>query len=122
MADDGPTQNVGSGDSGSERTTHYLSSLAVEDLREYDALLLAMVLLLIGLLLSARCSRLLSRLREARTDGSVASASALTVTDEGVRATRRRKNGNKKKTATAASSDEDIDDLAAEEQAFLDNV
>ena len=111
----------------------YLTSLAVEDLREYDALLLATLLLLIGLFLSARCSRVLTSLREARHNGAASKLSAVLVGGEDVSARRRSKarqkrRGKKPAAATAAagqssSSEEvELDDLAAEEQAFLDAV
>ena len=104
---------------------HYLSSLAVEDLREYDALLLATVLLLVGLVLSARCSRVLTRLREARDAKRLAqrggAGSVVAVGgDSKSPNTRRRKKGSGK--VHELSSGDEMDDLAAEEQAFLDDV
>lgn len=102
------------------KATHYLSSLAVEDLREYDALLVAVVFLVLGMLLAVRCSKGLQRLRESRVQTRTGDAHKTTTSSDGGGSARKRKAG--KKTARDIGSDEDIDNLAAEEQAFLEEV
>jgi hypothetical protein len=121
------------GDSDQQPTGRmYLSSLAVEDLREYDALLLAVVLLLLGLLVSARCSRVLAGLHDARVVTARSAAATASSAGGGAvvggsrpdarRRQKKNKNGTKRKEEADSSADEEADDLAAEEQAFLNDV
>ena len=125
---------------GTRQGGQYLSSLAVEDLREYDALVMATVCLLIGLLLAVKCGKVLSRIQAADAAardeelllGSRTKSSAL-GTQDSARRRRRKKKGKKNSRKSSAlpqyqhqsdssDEDEDIDDLEAEEKAFLDSV
>lgn len=98
----------------------YLSTLAVEDLREYDALILATVILVIGFVLAVRCSRVLTRMQETDVHRKKSSLLRESAASGLIRDTTRRRY---KPSITSEDDDEDyLDDLAAEEEAFLDEV
>lgn len=122
MVQDTASNQPSSGDVANEdeRTAYYLSSLAVEDLREYDAILLSVLILLIGLFLSIKCGKLLSRLREKHKESLAKSTSSALLDNETSARKRRKQTAGKK--GRVLDSDDELDDLAAEEQAFLEQV